>query len=190
MSLRPATKDISNHPAAGSVVDPVNKEEQDKDVDRKLRIYGAITALRHGRLPTNRQINKICDYLLDHSVKTERLSPDGKKVVHDMQQIIKTTRRMVHEKNGDELLQQFMWHTRDVEVDREGLKGEGTTVAAATGEQEKAETENQEGTFADYLTTITMTDITTPQPSATSARSSPSSSPTLKSASSSPTSTS
>ncbi|KAG6831287.1 hypothetical protein H0H87_005751 [Tephrocybe sp. NHM501043] len=35
MSLPPAPKDVSNHPIAGSVVDPVNKAEKDKDVERK-----------------------------------------------------------------------------------------------------------------------------------------------------------
>jgi len=36
MSLPPATKDVSNKPAAGSVVDPVNKTAKDADVDRKV----------------------------------------------------------------------------------------------------------------------------------------------------------
>jgi hypothetical protein len=36
MSLPMATKDISNHPAKGSVVDPINKEQKEADVDRKV----------------------------------------------------------------------------------------------------------------------------------------------------------
>lgn len=36
MSLPEATKDISNHPKAGSVVDPVIKADKDADVDRKV----------------------------------------------------------------------------------------------------------------------------------------------------------
>ena len=36
MSLPPATKDVSNKPAAGLVVDPVNKTAKDADVDRQV----------------------------------------------------------------------------------------------------------------------------------------------------------
>lgn len=36
MSLPTAPKDISDHPTAGSVVDPVNKKLKDADVDRKV----------------------------------------------------------------------------------------------------------------------------------------------------------
>jgi hypothetical protein len=32
-----ATKDVSDHPAKGSVVDPINKEQKEADVDRKVR---------------------------------------------------------------------------------------------------------------------------------------------------------
>jgi hypothetical protein len=39
MSLPPATRDISNKPAAGAVTDPVNKQAKDADVDRKVRQF-------------------------------------------------------------------------------------------------------------------------------------------------------
>jgi hypothetical protein len=38
MSLPPATRDISDKPAAGAVTDPVNKQAKDADVDRKVRL--------------------------------------------------------------------------------------------------------------------------------------------------------
>ncbi|KAG6908916.1 hypothetical protein DXG01_002797 [Tephrocybe rancida] len=143
MSLPPATKDISNHPAAGSVAEPVNRQEKDKDVDRKLRLYGMIEALRHGRLPTNKQIDQTLQYVLDNSpVTTEKLSPDGKKLVRDVQEIINTLRKMVHEKNRDELLQQFLWHTRDVQMDKEQLGQIKEGVAA--GKPGDTETESQQ----------------------------------------------
>lgn len=37
MSLPPATKDISEHPKAGSVVAPTDKAAKDADVSRKVR---------------------------------------------------------------------------------------------------------------------------------------------------------
>jgi hypothetical protein len=37
MSLPPATKDISEHPKAGSVVAPTDKAAKDADISRKVR---------------------------------------------------------------------------------------------------------------------------------------------------------
>ncbi|KAF9457296.1 hypothetical protein BDZ94DRAFT_1326382 [Collybia nuda] len=142
MSLPAAPKDISNKPAAGSVVDPVNKQAKDADVDRKIRLYGVIEAFRLGRLPSNAQIDHTLQYVLDHSpIHTEKLSPDGKKLVQDTRDIIETARLMVQEKNADELFQNFVWHTRD--VDKEGIKG-GVTGTEAPVDREKANSDSQE----------------------------------------------
>ncbi|PFH46331.1 hypothetical protein AMATHDRAFT_70122 [Amanita thiersii Skay4041] len=142
MSLPTAPKDISSHPLPGSVTDPVNKTEKDRDVDRKLRFYGVMEAFRKGRLPSNVQVDKALKYVLDHSpVHTERLSPEGQKLVHDVQDIIETARRIVLDKNADELFQNFVWHTQ--EVDRESLtrRDIGETVPVST---DKAKEDSQE----------------------------------------------
>ncbi|KAG6885293.1 hypothetical protein C0993_003577 [Termitomyces sp. T159_Od127] len=149
MSLPPATKDISSHPAPGSVVDPVNRKDKDADVDRKqqLRLYGVIEAFRLGRLPSNKQIDQTLQYVLDHSpVTTEKLSNDGKKLVHDVQEIIKTMKTMVHDKNRDELFQQFLWHTRDVDVERELKPAKEGASSAMQSDAVKQEAESQQGT--------------------------------------------
>ncbi|KAF5368710.1 hypothetical protein D9615_010299 [Tricholomella constricta] len=142
MSLPPAPKDISNKPASGSVTDPVNKQAKDADVDRKLRLYGIIEAFRRGRLPSNDQIDQTLQYVLDHSpVDVDRLSPDGKKLVQDTHDIIETARLMVQEKNADELFQQFVWHTRDIDSEavREGMPGkEGVPL-----DREKMDSDSQ-----------------------------------------------
>jgi hypothetical protein len=36
MSLPAATKDVGDHPAKGSVIDPINREAKEADVDRKV----------------------------------------------------------------------------------------------------------------------------------------------------------
>ncbi|KAF8060656.1 hypothetical protein FPV67DRAFT_301524 [Lyophyllum atratum] len=116
MSLPAARKDTSTHPAKDSVADPVNKKAKDADVDRKLRLYGMIEAFRLGRMPTNEQIDKALRYVLEHSpIDVDKLSPDGKKLVQDTKDIVETARLMVREKNGDELFQQFIWHTRAID---------------------------------------------------------------------------
>ncbi|TCD61093.1 hypothetical protein EIP91_009046 [Steccherinum ochraceum] len=101
MSLPNAPKDISDHPAKGSVTEPLNKQNQAADVDRKLRLYGVINAFKRSRMPTN-----------------DQLSPDGQKLIQDSRDIIETLRLIVQEKNRDELLQNFIWHTRDTDFDQ------------------------------------------------------------------------
>lgn len=119
MSLPNATKDISDHPAKGSVVDPVDKQKQAADVDRKLRFYGVIEAFKASRMPSNEQIDGTLKYVLNHSpVPENELSSEGKKLINDTRDIIETARLIVKEKNADELFQNFVWHTRDTSLDK------------------------------------------------------------------------
>ncbi|KAG6809329.1 hypothetical protein H0H92_000666 [Tricholoma furcatifolium] len=147
MSLPPAKREISEHPAPNTVVDPVNRAARDADVDRKLRFYGIIEALRMGRLPTNKQIDHALSYISDHTLKypaapaapiarvegeryeyereegREELSRDGKKIMEDLREIVGTLKKMLHRKNQDELFQEFIWRTRDL-----GERGVGTRL--------------------------------------------------------------
>ncbi|KAI0634782.1 hypothetical protein C8Q77DRAFT_1053762 [Trametes polyzona] len=119
MSLPQAQKDIGDKPAANSVVDPVDKKTQAADVDRKLRFYGVVKAFSESRMPSNEQIDRFLNYVLQHSpVDVKDLSPDGRRLIQDTRDIIETARDIVREKNADELFQNFVWHTRDVDVDQ------------------------------------------------------------------------
>ncbi|CDO71185.1 hypothetical protein BN946_scf184845.g55 [Trametes cinnabarina] len=119
MSLPQAQKDIGDRPAANSVVEPVDKKIQAADVDRKLRFYGVIKAFSESRMPTNAQIDRFLKYCLEHSpIDTRDLSPDGQRLIQDTRDIIETAREIVVQKNADELLQNFIWHTRDVDIDQ------------------------------------------------------------------------
>lgn len=119
MSLPNAPKDISDSPAKGSVVAPVDKQAQAADVDRKLKFYGAVNAIKASRMPTNDQIDSMLRYLLDHSlVASGDLSSEGKKMVGDTRDVVETLRLIVKDKNADELFQNFVWHTRDVDFEK------------------------------------------------------------------------
>lgn len=79
-------------------------------------LYGVVEAFRNGRLPTNDQIDKTLQYILDHyPIDLHKLSPEGRHLVQNTQDIIGTARLMVQQKNADDLLQSFLWHTRAVE---------------------------------------------------------------------------
>jgi hypothetical protein len=91
-------------------------------------LYGVVEAFRNGRLPTNSQIDKTLQYILDHSpVDVDKLSPEGRNFVQDAKDILETARLMVRQKNADELLQHFIWHTRA--VDSQKLKTNGLNDA-------------------------------------------------------------
>jgi len=70
-------------------------------------------------LPDNAQIDHTLKYVLNHSpVDQDKLSPDGRKLIQDAKDIIETARIIVKEKNSDELFQNFIWHTRDVDAEK------------------------------------------------------------------------
>ena len=141
MSLPNAPKDISDKPAKGSVVDPVNKEQQAADVDRKLRFYGVINAFKESRMPSNEQIDRTLQYVVGHSpIPENELSPEGKKLIADTRDIIETARLIVKEKNADELFQNFVWHTRDTNFDK--AKKDPNEVLPV--DQEKAKSDGQQ----------------------------------------------
>ena len=45
------------------------------------------------------------------------ISPKGKKLIQDIRGIANTARLMIQEKNADELLQSFVWHTQNGNTD-------------------------------------------------------------------------
>ncbi|KAH9941112.1 uncharacterized protein BXZ73DRAFT_42167 [Epithele typhae] len=117
MSLPQATKDVSERPAATSVVDPIDKKTQAEDVDRKLGVVGVLKAFSESRMPSNEQIDKFLKYVLQNSpVDTKELSHDGQRLIEDTRDIIESARLIVQQKNADELFQNFVWHTRDVDL--------------------------------------------------------------------------
>ncbi|KIY66782.1 hypothetical protein CYLTODRAFT_444462 [Cylindrobasidium torrendii FP15055 ss-10] len=147
MSLPPAPQDLSAHPAKGSVIDPVNKEAKDADVQRKIKLYNAINAIRDSRLPSNKQLDAWLDYAITHPpLDISDLSKDGQGLVHDVQDILKTLRSLIQEKNGDELIQEWIWGTRvvDGQTFAGGVKGKGAeTIPDKDKVKEDASTASQ-----------------------------------------------
>ncbi len=83
----------------------------------QLRLYGAIEAFRQGRLPDNAQIDRALRYVHDNSpVDVSALSPEGQRLVENVRDIVNTSREIVASKNGDELLQSFVWDTRGADL--------------------------------------------------------------------------
>lgn len=83
----------------------------------QLRLYGVIEAFRLGRMPDNTQIDRALSHIIRNSPVDEgKLSPDGRRLTQDVRDVIETARVMVQRKNADELFQNFMWSTRQVDL--------------------------------------------------------------------------
>ncbi|KAF8528371.1 hypothetical protein BU17DRAFT_73458 [Hysterangium stoloniferum] len=129
MSLPAATREISEHPGKNAVTDPVNKDKLHADIRRKLKLYHVIQALRGGKMPDNEQVDEALQYVERNSpVDVSKLSPSGEQLVNDVRDIIETARLIVKEKNADELLQKFIWHTRGVDASHGAKRDPADTI--------------------------------------------------------------
>ncbi|EJU01188.1 hypothetical protein DACRYDRAFT_116977 [Dacryopinax primogenitus] len=140
MSLPIALKDISDKPQAGAVTDPVHPAQMQADIDRKLRLYGVVQAFRNGRMPTNVQINDALSYVEAHSpLDMSQLSAEGRNLIDDVRDIIETARKIVMEKNADELFQNFVWHTTYIDPNRGKVVDSLGDAVPVSQEQAKAD---------------------------------------------------
>ncbi len=141
-------KDATAHPAKGSVIDPVDKVAKEADVQRKIKLFNALSAMRQSRLPTNAQMDSWLDYAISNPpLDIHSLSKDGQKLVVDVQEILKTLRALIQEKNSDQLLQEWIWATREIDGQGfvGGVKGKG---ADTVPEKDKMRDDANTGMYA------------------------------------------
>ena len=83
----------------------------------QMRLFGVVEAFRLGRMPDNAQIDRALTHVINNSPVDEgKLSPEGRRLTQDVRDVIETARVMVQRKNADELFQNFMWSTRQVDL--------------------------------------------------------------------------
>ncbi|KIJ56192.1 hypothetical protein M422DRAFT_774043 [Sphaerobolus stellatus SS14] len=157
MSLAPAVRDVSNHPAKNAVTEPTNREQLHEDLDRKLRLYGIIQALRVGKLPDNIQLDETLEYMATHSpVDLNALSPDGEELVADVRELIETTRQIIKQKNVDEVFQNFIWHTRGIDYTPAKINSqEAVTISAEQAKIDSLQAAHHLRTLLSLLVTNT-----------------------------------
>ncbi|MBW0513033.1 hypothetical protein O181_052748 [Austropuccinia psidii MF-1] len=149
--LADTVKEVSEHPSARAVTQPTDKDFKLKDEERKMRFYGIIQAFRLGKYPSNKQIDDSLNYTLNHSpIDTSKLSSDGKQLIQDFKQIIKTLQVIVKKNNVDELMQNFLFHTRHVDSEAHVQKIKEASGAAPS----KDETKNDGQAAAQHLRTL------------------------------------
>ncbi|EFP80265.1 uncharacterized protein PGTG_06221 [Puccinia graminis f. sp. tritici CRL 75-36-700-3] len=152
MSTAPSTvKEVGENPSANAVTQPTDRELKSKDEERKMRFYGIIQAFRLGKYPSNAQVDESLTYAINNSpIDDSKLSSDGKQLVQDFRDIIETFRVIVKKKNADELMQNFLFHTKHVDADAHIQKLKGAAGVAPS----KDEAKNDGQAAAQHLRTL------------------------------------
>lgn len=93
---------------------PMNKEQKEADVNRKLQLYGIFSAFQNGKVPSNDQIDVALNSFLNSralSRPSDKLSSEGKVLVEDVKEVVRQAKNLLLSKNEGNLLQDFIWQT-------------------------------------------------------------------------------
>ncbi|KAH6670286.1 hypothetical protein F5X68DRAFT_49695 [Plectosphaerella plurivora] len=99
---------------SANVNKPTDVQKKEADVNRKLQVYGIISAFQLGKVPSNDQIDVALNSFLSSKVLTnppEKLSAEGKALVADARNVVKNAQHLLLSKNQGNLLQDFIWQT-------------------------------------------------------------------------------
>lgn len=100
---------------------PTDVKQKEADVNRKLQLYGIFNAFQLGKVPSNEQIDVALNSFLKSkalSSPSQRLSPEGKALVADFQDVVKQAKNLLLSKNEGNLLQDFIWQTQQFDPNR------------------------------------------------------------------------
>ncbi|EKM57069.1 uncharacterized protein PHACADRAFT_119248 [Phanerochaete carnosa HHB-10118-sp] len=82
-----------------------------------------IAALDAGKLPSQQQIDQFIDWLLQSGLTQVEPSPDygelsqqGSVLVQDLRDVLNAYKQLGDSKNGDDLIQQSLWHLHEADV--------------------------------------------------------------------------
>ncbi|KAI5918431.1 hypothetical protein F4810DRAFT_692315 [Camillea tinctor] len=98
-----------------SVNKPTDTKQKESDVDRKLQIYGIISAFQRGKVPSNDQIDVALNSFLASkplASPSKKLSEEGRALVADFKDVVEQAKLLLLTKNEGNLLQDFIWQTQ------------------------------------------------------------------------------
>lgn len=93
---------------------PTNVKTKEADVNRKLQLYGIISAFQNGKVPSNDQIDvALSSFLASRSLSSnhEKLSAEGQELVKDAANVVKQAKYLLLSKNDGNLIQDFIYQT-------------------------------------------------------------------------------
>ncbi|KAL1887703.1 hypothetical protein Sste5346_010043 [Sporothrix stenoceras] len=100
--------------ASTGVNRPTNVRQRDEDIDRKLQLYGIVSAFQNGKMPSNDQIDATLNSFIASkalSSPSSRLSSEGRALVADFRDVVNQAKLLLLSKNNGNLLQDFIWKT-------------------------------------------------------------------------------
>ncbi|KAI0020884.1 hypothetical protein F4780DRAFT_740312 [Xylariomycetidae sp. FL0641] len=106
-----------------SVNKPTDVKQKEADVNRKLQIYGIINAFKLGKAPSNEQIDVALNSFLASKAlakPSQKLSPEGRALVADFNDVVKQAKHLLLSKNEGNLLQDFIWQTQNFDPNAVG----------------------------------------------------------------------
>jgi hypothetical protein len=93
---------------------PTDIKTKEADVNRKLQIYGIISAFQNGKVPSNDQIDvALSSFLASRALsgRHEKLSSEGQALVKDAANVVNQAKHLLLSKNEGNLIQDFVWQT-------------------------------------------------------------------------------
>ncbi|KAK3940348.1 hypothetical protein QBC46DRAFT_364132 [Diplogelasinospora grovesii] len=115
---------------------PVDIKQKEADVNRKLQIYGIISAFQNGKVPSNDQIDVALNSFLESkalSNPSEKLSSEGQALVGDVREVVEQAKNLLLSKNEGNLLQDFIWQTQ--QFDPKAVNVPGAPIDKDTAQQ-------------------------------------------------------
>lgn len=122
--------------SAAKVNKPTDVAQKEADVNRKLQIYGIISAFQNGKVPSNDQIDVALNSFLKSRALTspsQKLSPEGRQLVADTREVVEQAKNLLLSKNHGNLLQDFIWQTQ--QFDPKAVSVPGAPVDKETAQQ-------------------------------------------------------
>ncbi|RCI02425.1 hypothetical protein CU098_012529, partial [Rhizopus stolonifer] len=92
-----------------------SKEQATED---KYELMNAIQAIRGGKMPHNAQLDDLLTRLIENSVVRSRehlISADGRVLLNDFRELLKTVKKALLTKNKRELFQSMVYHLHRLE---------------------------------------------------------------------------
>ncbi|TDZ29133.1 Uncharacterized protein C8035_v004525 [Colletotrichum spinosum] len=99
---------------SANVNKPTDLKQKEADVNRKLQLYGIVSAFQAGKVPSNDQIDVALNSFLASKALAnphEKLSAEGKALIADVREVVNQAKLLVLSKNQGNLLQDFIWQT-------------------------------------------------------------------------------
>jgi len=97
-----------------------NRLSKEEAIRHKIRTYEAILALKSGYTPSTDQYLQWVRYALQNSAvldsRNRRLSSPGRQFVRDLRSWLEAVGDAAEQKNGDNKIQEFLYHTSKAEV--------------------------------------------------------------------------